>query len=479
MLADRGHAQEALELLRRSPALQHASGLALLARVAWDLGDAEGAARAAQRSLRAMGDRPERPAVQELLARALVALGHDLAAQIVLRGRALGMEDVGLPGRYQVQGFGPPGLVGAAYLGIDRVTLEEVEIHLLLAEHTESGGTLEPDLVAALQRFARTAVAAAQLGHPAIRPIRRVDPRAGLLVLPRAEGPSLRSLVRPPGLSAFPSRARALVAFLLEGLAAAHARGLVHGWLLPSQIVCDAAGRPMLGPFGAHHLAGLAATRTGSLEEILWTTAPEVRAGAAPHVGSDLYAVGALLWALLVGEMSLSARTGDPRLRDLPEVELAQRLLADDPAARPSLDAALAILRSRVAHVRELEWTEPGSPRTGVRDEGDAGPMGPGVPVVAAASWSDALLDELCRRATSFMQPILDREGRTVRLAPWPEGSHTLGEDVVDWQALVSPDAIPSGDPLEAAIRQRMRPAAIVRTPCGQWMIALDDVLTR
>ncbi|MFY0532485.1 hypothetical protein [Nannocystis pusilla] len=100
--------------------------------------------------------------------------------------------------------------------------------------------------------------------------------------MPWEAGNNLRALIRPPGMPL--PRARALIAFLLEGLAAAHARGLVHGSLLPAQLVCDAAGRPLLGPFGADAIAGLIATRTGALEELLTITAPEVRAGG-PHGG--------------------------------------------------------------------------------------------------------------------------------------------------------------------------------------------------
>lgn len=137
-------------------------------------------------------------------------------------------------------------------------------------------------MLANLAAFASRAEAAAALGHPAIRPVLRFEPGAGLLILPHAEGPPLRSLLRPPGMP--PARARALLSFLLAGLVAAHERGLVHGsLLLPAQIVCDSAGRPLLGPFGADEIAGLVATRTGALEELLTITAPELRAGGADH----------------------------------------------------------------------------------------------------------------------------------------------------------------------------------------------------
>jgi len=481
VLAEHAQAQEAFEIMRHGGRWLTATPLGLMARLAWDLGDAEAAARYAQHSLRSPvepGTSFDRQATEEVLARALVALGHDLAAQIALHGRELPLHDTGVPGRYRIHGTAPAGLVGAAYVGFDRVTLEEVEVHLLLAE-TADGGPLEPALLRALERFAATAEAAAKLAHPAIRPILRLDPQAGLLVLPRAEGPNLRTLVRPPGMVALASRTRALLAFLLEGLQTAHAHGLVHGWLLPSQIACDAAGRPMLGPFGAHHLAGLAATRTGSLEEIMLVTAPELRAGGSPQVESDIYAAGAILRALLCGSLEADPQV-DETLTAVPEFKLADRMLALSPRDRPSAEEVLAILRSPIADVRELETTPSDPSRPGTKEGADPASVVPGIAVTVDLSWTEAELDALCRSATPWMQPILDREDRSLRLAAWPEGCHTLGEAIDGWQELLPGEAFHLEDEgLQAALRARLRPTSLVRTPCGQWMLALDDLLTR
>ncbi|MEZ4430679.1 MAG: hypothetical protein R3A51_23630, partial [Nannocystaceae bacterium] len=281
VLADAGQLREALELLPlsteaagRSSSSSRAPVHALAARLCWELGDVEAAARHAQLALRSGIVEDQRPALVRLMARALVALGHDIAAEVALQGLADGREgeaagEVPVRGRYHLRETLTACYAGAAYSATDRVTLQEVEVHLLLAEYGESGQADDPGVTRVLDAFARRAEAAARIGHPAIRPILRFDAEAGLLVLPRAEGPTLRSLIRAPGMASAPTRARALVTFLLEGLVAAHARGLVHGSLLPGQIVCDAAGRPLLGPFGAEQLAGLVATRTGTLEELM------------------------------------------------------------------------------------------------------------------------------------------------------------------------------------------------------------------
>lgn len=473
-LAQADAPKEALDVLTSAGTLTGPTELGLAAHLCWDLGDAVAAARYAQRSLRA-GSRSEE--TRGLLARALGSLGHDLAAQMVLAGHEAPGLEAGVPGRYRVTGRGPPGWVGAAYVGVDRVTLHEVEIHLLLAEQPDVG-PVDPDVMGALRRFATVAEAAARLGHPAIRPILRLEPQAGLLVLPRAEGPSLRSLIRPPGMVDLPSRARALVAFVLEGLQAAHDRGLVHGWLLPSQIASDAAGRPMLGPFGAHHLAGLAATHTGSLEEIMAVTAPELRRGGRPTVGSDVYAMGAVLAALLVGRIG---GLGQRELPATPEAELARAMMAPQPEDRPPLRDILERLRRPVADMRELELRRDIDPQKSPKGDHDDTALDFGVAIDVAESWTDALLTALCREANPWMQSILDRRERQLVLAAWPAGCRSLGDDGTKrFSELLPAEALQFDDPeLQATLRQALRPSSLVRTPSGDWMIALDDLLSR
>lgn len=474
VLADDGRPREALDLLIGTGLPAGPSARALAARLSWDLGDAEGAARFAQLRLREGGADPETAA---LLARALGSLGHDLAAQMVLERSGANPSDEAVPGRYRITGLHTGGIVGAAYVGFDRLTLQEVEIHLLLADQTEAG-PIDADVAAAVERFAATAVAASSIGHPAIRPIVRVEPSAGLLVLPRAEGSTLRRMIRPPGLwAASAARARALAAFMLEGLGAAHEHGIVHGALLPSQIVTDALGRPLLPPFGAHHLAGLAATHTGALAELMATTAPELRGGGPPTVAGDLYAAGALFAALLAGHL-------DPNLEEIgrtPEIEVALALLEPDPARRMSTARALEILRAPVADLRAVAGSieeDAGVSRAGA--SGTHVRLGAGVEQIAADTWDDDLLAMLCRERNPWWQPILDRAERMFVLAPWPAGSHALEAEDEAWRTLVPPEALEVTEPaLREAIESRLGSRSLVVTPSRAIMIALDDLLGR
>ncbi len=496
-----------------------AATLALAARLAWELGDAEASVRHAQAAMRAREARPpapdadpNRPAppsiggtrgppprpgprrgelpvpeamslatgpgehgaedraeLARVLARGLAALGHELAAQLVLQATGAGAAGAAaVPGRYRVRRAVTASFSGAAYEGLDRVTQQEVELHLLLAE-VQDAGLEAAGVQAAIAAFARRAEAAAQLAHPAIRPLLRFDRDAGLLILPHADGPSLRALIRAPGMP--PARARALVSFLLDALAAAHARGLVHGSLLPAQIVCDAVGRPLLGPFGADEIAGLVATRTGALEELLTITAPELRAGGRPSAASDVYSAAALLLALRTGNLAAEA----DRL-PAPERALIADALDPDPARRPDAATLLQRLRVRVADARELapHAALPAVPKT--MSEQTALGAG-GVVVEVAASWTEPELDALLAGDAPRLQPVLDRDGRRVVLAPWPDGCRRLADDA-DAGALAGllADLAP---PVRAALQPRLRPSAWVHTPGGEWMLALDDLLAR
>jgi serine/threonine protein kinase len=508
VLAEAGLPRQALEILgpldsvavhegpqpsrASAPLPSHPREHALAAALCWNLGDAEGTARHAQRARRAGaldGELGRR--VRNLLARALSSLGHDLAGQLVLAESDEGEPErspaeLAPHGRYRVTATLSAPFAGAAYVGVDRVSLQEVEIHLLIAEYGEHEPP-GPAVRQALERFASVAERANALGHPAIRPLLRLDPEVGLMVMPRREGPVLRSLIRPPGLEQATARARSLIAFMLDALAAGHAAGLVHGSLLPSQIVCDALGRPLLGPFGAHYLSGLVATRTGGLEELLSLTPPEQRGGAEPTQAGDIYMLGALWAALLAGRFS-------PELDELPasEREELAAMLAEDPDARPLAREALARLRTPVGDLSELAGGGP-SPEESLRGPARIDPrLGRAIDVIASESWTDTELDLLCMARNPWLQNILDREARAFRLAAWPEGCRTL-DPGAQWQTLLDPLALELLDPgkepnapepedtatLREAVVSRMDGAAIVVTPAGELMIALDRLLER
>jgi serine/threonine protein kinase len=153
---------------------------------------------------------------------------------------------------------------------------------------------------------------------------------------------------------------RAALRQVAEALAALHAAGKVHRDVKPSNVLVTPEGRAVLLDFGLVADRG-DAIAAGLIEGTIEYMAPEQAAGAPARAPADLYAVGAVLYEALTGrppftgdplEVITNKRAMDPLAPSLmfagtpPDLEeLCMKLLARDPAARPSaavLAAALA-----------------------------------------------------------------------------------------------------------------------------------------
>jgi len=163
-----------------------------------------------------------------------------------------------------------------------------------------------------------------------------------------------------------------LVAQAAEVVAAAHGVGVLHKDIKPANllIVLDAAGRPgvRLADFGSGvliddtRLQALSITRLGLTRDMqgsdssgsLMYLAPEVIAGQPATLKSDVYALGVLLYQLIVGDLRRPLAPGwerhvdDPLLRE--DIAAAAEL---DPARRLS-DAAQLAQRLRALDRRRL-----------------------------------------------------------------------------------------------------------------------------
>ena len=162
----------------------------------------------------------------------------------------------------------------------------------------------------------------------------------------------------------------ALAAALVETLAALHESGFVHGDVKPANVRVPERGRAVLLDLGG---AVLLRSRTTVLTAAF--AAPELLAGAAPSVASDLHALGATLWAVATSAPP-PPPLSRPALRDLapwitPSVAaVIERLIAQHPADRPraAIDVLGLLGRSsaraawetgtRGVHVRERDVTE-------------------------------------------------------------------------------------------------------------------------
>ncbi|MGE0708082.1 MAG: serine/threonine-protein kinase [Planctomycetota bacterium] len=204
-------------------------------------------------------------------------------------------------------------------------------------------------------RFLQEAQAISSLDHPNVVRLLRVlggehpdQPLA--LVLEHVPGPDLERLVQRSGRLTL-QQALAIGIDLADALAHAHARGLVHRDVKPSNVLMS-AGRAKLTDFGLALAveAQLSITPSGTSLGTPCYMAPEQLEGPHEVDGrADVYGVGATLYRLLAGRSPRVIRE-----RHLPEPAraLVLRCVEEDPSDRypdmPTLAAALRRLATRV-----------------------------------------------------------------------------------------------------------------------------------
>ncbi len=161
---------------------------------------------------------------------------------------------------------------------------------------------------AAVQRFRREAQLAAQLAHPAIVPIFDFDTRANVswYTMELAEGGSVAELVRRAGPRPLRDVAPQ-IEFVLEGLAAAHAIGVIHRDLKPENLLIDRYRRWRVADFGIANALG---------EEIAGASGtpafapPEQLLGESQSPASDCFSITAIVYFALTGETPFRGADG-------------------------------------------------------------------------------------------------------------------------------------------------------------------------
>ncbi|HEX7380021.1 MAG TPA: serine/threonine-protein kinase [Pirellulales bacterium] len=199
-----------------------------------------------------------------------------------------------------------------------------------------------------LQRFQNEARAAAQLNHPHIVDVICVGREQGVhfFAMRFIEGHTLAawSAVRgPSSVATDPSplttdKIALWIAQAAEALEHAHAVGVVHRDVKPSNLLIDAAGKLWVTDFGVARFgddAGL--TLTGDLLGTLRYMSPEQALGRLSAVGprSDVYSLGATLYELLASRPVFAGEDRGELLRQVafeapaPLRKLAPRLPRD------------------------------------------------------------------------------------------------------------------------------------------------------
>ena len=223
----------------------------------------------------------------------------------------------------ELLGRGGMGVVYRAYdLALDRdVALK------LLAPHLA-------DDVSFRERFLRESRLAASLEHPNVVPIHDAGEIDGQLYIAMrlVDGTDLKQLLREGPLE--PARAIHILEQVAGALDAAHARGLVHRDVKPSNVLLDQAEHAYLADFGLSRYLGEAGAALGA-ENSLGTidyVAPEQIRGEGIDGRADVYALGCLLYECLAGK---------PPFRRASDAATLFAHLEDEPPSLPTLDRVL------------------------------------------------------------------------------------------------------------------------------------------
>ena len=211
-------------------------------------------------------------------------------------------------GRYQMRKQLGSGGFGSVFSARDERLERDVAIKLLPRERV------------IYARFEREARAAARLQHPAIVTLYEaaVDDEGAYLVSELVRGKPLDRLLRDGKLS--DREILEVVISLCDALEHAHARGVVHRDVKPSNVLvlsrpASAQHPAKLADFGVAHVLGSETlTRTGEVVGTLAYMAPEQAEGSEAGPAADLYSLAVVVYEALTGANPLRDRvTGGGR----------------------------------------------------------------------------------------------------------------------------------------------------------------------
>ena len=255
--------------------------------------------------------------------------------------------------RYRIGGLIGEGGMGRVFRADDLLLGIQVALKFLPESLKD-----DPDR---LSRFYGEVRIAREISHPNVCRVHDLGEVDGtpFLSMEYVDGDSLASLLRRAGRMSG-ERAIEVARQICAGLAAAHAKGVLHRDLKPDNIIIDGRGKVRLADFG------LAAWSGGvEREDVRSGTpaymSPEQIEGREVTTASDIYSLGLVLYEIFTGKRAFEVKTpaefrkahreetpGRPstHVTDLNPVieEIVLQCLEKDPAARPP--SALAVAAS-------------------------------------------------------------------------------------------------------------------------------------
>ncbi len=318
-----------------------------------------------------------------------------------------------IAGRYRLQAPIGRGAMGVVWRARDQLLDRDVAV-----KEVQIADTLtDAERANAYQRTLREAKTAARLNHPAVVTVYDVceDEGRPWIVMQLVHAQSLDQVLAASGPLS-PRRAAEMGRQLLSALSVAHAAGVMHRDVKPSNVLLGSDDRAVLTDFGIATFQGdPKLTQTGMVMGSPGFTAPERIRGEDASPASDLWSLGATIYAAIEGHGPFEKRGGAITTmsaiinEDAPETPTAgalgpviAALLRREPADRPDASTAARMITevlpllpdrapgSPAGHEATVlsDSSRPALPQPGMGQPGSApgsappgsGPPGSGVP---------------------------------------------------------------------------------------------------
>jgi predicted Ser/Thr protein kinase len=232
------------------------------------------------------------------------------------------------------------GDMGVVYRAEELALQRPVALKVINAEHSREERFRE--------RFRRESKIAAAIDHQNVIPIFDAGEEQGVMFITMrlVEGTDMRALIAARG-HVEPLLAARLVRQVGAALDAAHARGMLHRDVKPSNVLLGRRDHAYLADFGLAKQASAPAglTRQGSIVARVEYVAPEQILNQPVDARADVYALGCLLFEALTGEEPFARWTDGPHALAPVEAPVPSAV-----ALRPGLPAAFDdVLRQAMA----------------------------------------------------------------------------------------------------------------------------------
>jgi tRNA A-37 threonylcarbamoyl transferase component Bud32 len=268
-------------------------------------------------------------------------------------------------GRYELLDRIGQGAMGTVWRARDLVLARDVAVK----EVRLPGLMSDRERTILRERTLREAKVSAKLSHPCVVTVYDVVESDGApwIVMELVAARSLQRVLAKDGPLP-PRQAAETGVMLLGALASAHAVGIVHRDVKPGNVLLTRGGRAVLTDFGIAVVDGdPALTQTGMVMGTPGFCAPERIRGEPASPASDLWSLGATLWAAVEGRapfdghgspMAILAsivHSDPPPARSAgPLTAVIGALLSKDPAQRPDAACASRMLADAAATSRTM-----------------------------------------------------------------------------------------------------------------------------